>query len=487
MNCLWQVSSYTAAIVRRTSHFVARSSLYGCANSSWKINFEYTGLKAIYLEPVLARFHVRCYSSRKGSKSKSPLRKLDSDPVMEQEKDAFFVVRKGDIVGVYKSLNDCQAQVGSSVCDPPVSVYKGYSLPKDTEEYLIAHGLKNAVYTINAADLKEDLFGSLMPCLFQDPASCRGETSSKDASKKRSQEVRESEIAEVVGSASISTDPLRKHVKLDHSAVVEAPSAVCQSCILEFDGASKGNPGQAGAGAVLRADDGSLVQGLWQVKNQNMADLFEEAKKLTKKFLSFKINHVLRELNSEADAQANLAVSLAGAAADVPDVNLVYSDAAASLAVKPAIPTILQPRVVVYDGVCHLCHRGVKWVIKADKHRKIKFCCLQSKTAEPYLTLCGLDREDVLRRFLFVEGPGLYHQASTAALRVLSYLPLPYSALSTLLVVPTPLRDAVYDHVAKRRYDWFGKSEDCLVLQEKELLERFIDREEMMDQSKSDL
>lgn len=31
------------------------------------------------------------------------------------------------------------------------------------------------------------------------------------------------------------------------------------SYILEFDGASKGNPGQAGAGAVLRAADGSLV------------------------------------------------------------------------------------------------------------------------------------------------------------------------------------------------------------------------------------
>lgn len=32
-----------------------------------------------------------------------------------------------------------------------------------------------------------------------------------------------------------------------------------RSCTLEFDGASKGNPGQAGAGAVIRADDGSLV------------------------------------------------------------------------------------------------------------------------------------------------------------------------------------------------------------------------------------
>lgn len=31
------------------------------------------------------------------------------------------------------------------------------------------------------------------------------------------------------------------------------------SCVLEFDGAAKGNPGPAGAGAVLRAIDGSLV------------------------------------------------------------------------------------------------------------------------------------------------------------------------------------------------------------------------------------
>lgn len=74
---------------------------------------------------------------------------------------------------------------------------------------------------------------------------------------------------------------------------------------------------------------------------------------------------------------------------------------------------------------------------------------------------------------------------SAAALRVLSYLPLPYSTLSAFLIIPTPLRDAVYDFVAKRRYDWFGKSEDCLVLQESELLERFIDREEMMDRNRN--
>ena len=42
-------------------------------------------------------------------------------------------------------------------------------------------------------------------------------------------------------------------------------------------------------------------------------------------------------------------------------------------------------------------------------------------------------------------------------------------------------------YVAKRRYDWFGKSEDCLVLQENELLGRFIDGEEMMDRNQSNL
>lgn len=85
-----------------------------------------------------------------------------------------------------------------------------------------------------------------------------------------------------------------------------------------------------------------------------------------------------------------------------------------------------------------------------------------------------------LTSLLYVCGPA-------AALRVMSYLPLPYSALSTLLIVPTPIRDAVYDYVAKHRYGWFGKADECLVLKERELLERFIDRDEIIGGGRSDL
>lgn len=35
-------------------------------------------------------------------------------------------------------------------------------------------------------------------------------------------------------------------------------------------------------------------------------------------------------------------------------------DASASSSVAKVVnPTLLQPRVVLYDGVCHLCHRGI--------------------------------------------------------------------------------------------------------------------------------
>ncbi|XWS63625.1 hypothetical protein CRYUN_Cryun06bG0116500 [Craigia yunnanensis] len=103
-----------------------------------------------------------------------------------------------------------------------LSVYnKGYSLT-DTEEYLAYFGLKNALYSIKAADVREDLFGVLIPCPFQEPASSKGETSHNDATKKRSQDMLESEYGGLEAPGSIAVaDPVRKHVKLDPHADVQ--------------------------------------------------------------------------------------------------------------------------------------------------------------------------------------------------------------------------------------------------------------------------
>lgn len=268
---------------------------------------------------------------------------------MENDKDAFYVVRKGDLVGVYKNLSDFQAL--ASMYGPSVAVFKGYGLPKETEVYLASRGLNNAIYSVGASEVRADLFGQLVACPFQQPPSSKDKAVRKHAPEKRLQQ-------KVIGSTSFSENPQRKQLELNN--LVEAPpvSAYCCSCILEFDGASKGNPGPAGAGAVLRAVDGSLVfrvreglgvvtnnvaeyravilglkfaldrgfrhirvqgdsnlvcmqvQGFWKTKNANMADLCKVAKELKDQFLSFQISHIDRELNSEADAQANLAIYL---------------------------------------------------------------------------------------------------------------------------------------------------------------------------------
>ncbi|XP_010695873.2 uncharacterized protein LOC104908453 [Beta vulgaris subsp. vulgaris] len=187
-----------------------------------------------------------------------------------------------------------------------------------------------------------------------------------------------------------------------------------------------------------------------------------------------------------AAAPAKFTSSVANLAGDDDEELNLNLNLARTPSVAVTKPSLLQPRVVVFDGVCRLCHTGVKWIIKADKYEKIKFCCLQSKTAEPYMELCGVKREDMLRnhRFIFIEGLAQYHQASTAALKVLSYLPFPYSALTSLSVIPTPLRDAIYDYIAKQRD--CEKEHKCLVLKEVEMLQRFIDREELLDQLYSD-
>ncbi|KAK4423803.1 hypothetical protein Salat_1963200 [Sesamum alatum] len=314
-----------STILSGAGSLVSKRPSCGYFYPSWKTSFQHSGVRAVNLELLLTRFRVQYYSSKKSGGGTSRKTKRDPKPPMKDDKEAFFVVRKGDLIGVYKSLSDCQAQVGTSIRDPPVSVYKGCSMPKDTEKYLLSCGLQNALYCIRASDVTGELFGTLEACPLQ-PSSSRGETSIEPIAKKRSQ------------GASLSD---------------------CgRSCTLEFDGASKGNPGQAGAGAIVRSDDGSSIcrlreglgiatnnvaeyrafilglkyalgkgftnvrvrgdsklvcmqiQGLWKVKNQNIFTLYEEAKKLKDMFLSFQIIHILRDLNSEADAQANLAVNL---------------------------------------------------------------------------------------------------------------------------------------------------------------------------------
>lgn len=115
--------------------------------------------------------------------------------------------------------------------------------------------------------------------------------------------------------------------------------------------------------------------------------------------------------------------------------------------------------VVLFDGLCNLCNGAVDFIIDRDPQAQFRFAALQSDAARPLLARRGLSAER-LGHIVLVED-GRCYLGSTAALRIARRLTSPWPLLYALLLVPRPLRDAVYDWVARNRYRWFGKRDRC--------------------------
>ncbi|MCP9460540.1 MAG: thiol-disulfide oxidoreductase DCC family protein [Nitrospira sp.] len=116
-------------------------------------------------------------------------------------------------------------------------------------------------------------------------------------------------------------------------------------------------------------------------------------------------------------------------------------------------------RIVLFDGVCRWCVTWVGFAIRHDPSGRFKFAPLQSSPAQQLLATLGLPTHN-FETFLLVEQGRIYTK-STAALRVIKLLAGPVALLSLCILIPRPLRDALYEYVARRRYRWMGKSETC--------------------------
>jgi len=58
---------------------------------------------------------------------------------------------------------------------------------------------------------------------------------------------------------------------------------------------------------------------------------------------------------------------------------------------------------------------------------------------------------------------GKVYKKSTASLRVMNRLPWYWKEAQILRIIPRALRDAIYDFIAKNRYKWFGKKDQCII------------------------
>jgi predicted DCC family thiol-disulfide oxidoreductase YuxK len=136
-----------------------------------------------------------------------------------------------------------------------------------------------------------------------------------------------------------------------------------------------------------------------------------------------------------------------------------------------ALPAPSNAPVILFDGVCNFCDGAVNFVLKRDRKALFRFAPLQSSAGQAYLRLYNLSQED-LDSFVLVDN-GKVYKKSSAALRVMNGLSWHWKPLQIFRLIPPPLRDAVYDFIARHRYKWFGKKDSCMI-PSAEIRSRFI-------------
>ena len=142
-------------------------------------------------------------------------------------------------------------------------------------------------------------------------------------------------------------------------------------------------------------------------------------------------------------------------------------------------PSLANP-IVLYDGVCGLCNRLVQFLLKRDKHDRIRYASLQSEFAGRLLARHGLDASDLDTVYVvtYYDQPQERLLArSDAIIHIWTELGGVWKLARFGKILPRGLRDVFYGLVARNRYRVFGKYESCMLPEPKHQA-KFLDQQD---------
>jgi predicted DCC family thiol-disulfide oxidoreductase YuxK len=121
--------------------------------------------------------------------------------------------------------------------------------------------------------------------------------------------------------------------------------------------------------------------------------------------------------------------------------------------------------VILYDGVCGLCNRGVQFILKRDRADVFRFASLQSDFAKRVLARYGLTPDGLDTMYVVFQHGESYEQVlsrSDAALAVAQRLSGIWRVIGEIgRILPRFFRDLIYNRIARNRYRIFGKYDTC--------------------------
>lgn len=128
--------------------------------------------------------------------------------------------------------------------------------------------------------------------------------------------------------------------------------------------------------------------------------------------------------------------------------------------------------VVLFDGYCKFCNFWVNFLIKIDRQKQLRFASAQSPTGKSLLERGNIDA--IGADSVAVYDEGRFYLRSAAILHIARRLRGIWRLGYAFVIIPRPVRDMIYDFVARNRYRWFGRRETCRVPMETDR-DRFLE------------
>jgi predicted DCC family thiol-disulfide oxidoreductase YuxK len=128
----------------------------------------------------------------------------------------------------------------------------------------------------------------------------------------------------------------------------------------------------------------------------------------------------------------------------------------------PAVPDFPDDKaLIIFDGVCILCSRLVKFAIERDPNAELKLCTTQSELGKALFRHYGLNSDSYETNLVLADGRayGKLDSVAVVGKKIGGF----WRLASVFTYLPRALSDRLYDLVARRRYDLFGRAETCMI------------------------
>ncbi|MDP2161423.1 MAG: DCC1-like thiol-disulfide oxidoreductase family protein [Flavobacterium sp.] len=118
-------------------------------------------------------------------------------------------------------------------------------------------------------------------------------------------------------------------------------------------------------------------------------------------------------------------------------------------------------KIVLFDGVCNLCDNSVQFILKNDSKDLFRFASIQSEIGQQIIKYLGIDVSKVDSIILYVPGEAYYLKAE-AAMQIAKDLKSWHKIISYLSFTGS-FGNFIYDYIARNRYKWYGKKDECMI------------------------